>query len=236
MNKNYLLLSLTMIEMSIGCNEDDHDSVVVVTIAEEVRNAYKIGLYAKAMDVKVRHDYDYSDVIYGLREKLALNKDDLKNHPVVRALRDFYWRLDIDPTKVRPSSEALVRRFLTGRIPRINNVVDAGNIASIETLIPIGIYDLATVKGSLILRRAISNEGFVDIKGKVSMLEGKEIVLADDVGIIHVFPHRDALRTSVRDDTNRVLIVGCYLMDNMSVSLARYAVDRTRELIMMSLT
>ncbi|MFN4336915.1 MAG: B3/4 domain-containing protein [Candidatus Nitrosocaldus sp.] len=221
--------------MSIDCNASDHDDVAIA-IAEKVRDTYKIGLYAKAMDVRIRHDYDYSDVIDGLRRRLAvLNKDDLKNHPVVRALRDFYWRLGIDPTKVRPSSEALARRFLTGSIPKINNVVDAGNIASIETLVPIGIYDLAAVKGSLILRRATNNEEFVDITGKVSMLKGNEIVLADDIGVVHVFPHRDALRTSVNDHTSRVLIVGCYIMDGMNASLARYAVDRTIELIMMSL-
>lgn len=216
-------------------DEDDHDSIVTIPIAEDVRDAYRIGLYAKAVDVKITHDHDFSSVIDGLKARLALSKDDLKNHPVVRALRDFYWRLGIDPTKIRPSSEALARRFLSGSIPRINNVVDAGNIASIETLVPIGIYDLARVKGRFVLRRAMSGEEFVDITGKASMLTGREIVLADDAGVIHVFPHRDALRTSVRDDTCRVLIVGCYIMDGMDVSLARHAVDRTIELIMMSL-
>lgn len=213
----------------------DHTSMVSIHISEEVRD-YRVSLYAKAMYVKVRHDYDYSNVMDELKARLTFNKDDLKNHPVVRALRDFYWRLGIDPTKVRPSSEALARRFLMGKMPRINNVVDAGNLASIETLVPIGIYDLAMVKGGLVLRRAISNEEFIDITGKASRLTGKEIVLADEQGVIHVFPHRDALRTSVKDDTSRILVVGCYIMDGMDASLARVAVDRTIELIKASLS
>ncbi|MEO9365640.1 MULTISPECIES: B3/4 domain-containing protein [Candidatus Nitrosocaldus] len=213
----------------------DHTSMVSIHIAEEVRD-YRVSLYAKAMDVKVRHNHDYSNVMDELKARLTLSKDDLKNHPVVRALRDFYWRLGIDPTKVRPSSEALARRFLMGKMPRINNVVDAGNIASIETLVPIGIYDLAMVKGRLVLRRAISNEEFIDITGKASRLTGKEIVLADEQGVIHVFPHRDALRTSVKDYTSRILVVGCYIMDGMDASLARVAVDRTIELIKASLS
>ncbi|MEM4175745.1 MAG: phenylalanine--tRNA ligase beta subunit-related protein, partial [Candidatus Nitrosocaldus sp.] len=184
----------------------------------------------------VRHDHDYSKVMDELRTKLTLSKDDLKNHPVVRALRDFYWRLGIDPTKVRPSSEALARRFLMGKMPRINNVVDAGNIASIETLVPIGIYDLGMVNGMLVLRRAMNNEEFVDITGKASRLTGKEIVLADEQGVMHVFPHRDALRTSVKDYTSRILVVGCYVMDGMDASLAKAAVDRTIELIRASLS
>lgn len=211
------------------------DGSLLITIAEEVRDEYRIGLYARTMNVKIRHDHDFSGVLEGLRARLTMNRDDLKNHPVVRALRDFYWRLGIDPTKVRPSSEALARRFLSGSMPRINNVVDAGNIASIETLVPIGIYDLRKIRGRLTLRRAADREEFVDIRGKVSMLTGKEIVLADDAGVIHVFPHRDALRTSVRDDTERVMIVGCYVMDGMDVSLARHAVERTMELIRQSL-
>jgi len=55
----------------------------------------------------------------------------LKEDPVVRAYRDFYWRLGIDPTKVRPSSEALARRALRGEFPRVSPLVDAGNVASI---------------------------------------------------------------------------------------------------------
>ena len=50
----------------------------------------------------------------------------LKDHPIVRAYRDFYWKLDIDPTKTRPSGEALLRRVLHGdELPRISTVVDA---------------------------------------------------------------------------------------------------------------
>ena len=74
-----------------------------------------------------------------IKAKYTLEK--LREDPVVRAYRDFYWRIGIDPTKTRPSSEALVRRILRGRFPRINPVVDAGNIASARTMVPIGLYD-----------------------------------------------------------------------------------------------
>ena len=45
----------------------------------------------------------------------------LKDNPIVRAYRDFFWSLDIDPTKIRPSGEALLRRILQGKnIPKIS--------------------------------------------------------------------------------------------------------------------
>jgi DNA/RNA-binding domain of Phe-tRNA-synthetase-like protein len=205
---------------------------MMIRVDESIRREYGIALYTTTMIVKVTHDYDIEPLLSELRHRLDLSsKDKIKDNPVVRALRDFYWRLGIDPTKVRPSSEALLRRFLSnGRIPRINNVVDAGNIASIETLVPIGIYDLDKINGSLVLRSALKDERFIDISGNEHVLTGKEIVLADDTGIVHLFPHRDALRTSVKDDTTHILIVGCSV-DGIEYDLARYAVNRTVELI-----
>lgn len=77
----------------------------------------------------------------------ALSLDTLKDHPIIRAYRDFYWRvLGIDPTKQRPAQEALLRRVLRGEpLPRINPVVDAGNAASIKFIVPIGLYDIAKI-------------------------------------------------------------------------------------------
>ncbi len=101
--------------------------------------------------VKVKQDYSLDQYIYELRSRINIDKESLKDNPIIRALRDFYWSIGIDPTKTRPSSEALVRRLLNSNsIPKINNVIDAGNIASIETLIPIGIYDLDKIKGSIV--------------------------------------------------------------------------------------
>jgi phosphoenolpyruvate synthase (EC 2.7.9.2) len=50
--------------------------------------------------------------------RASASLEGLKEDPVVRAYRDFYWRLGIDPTKVRPSSEALARRAFRGECPQ----------------------------------------------------------------------------------------------------------------------
>ncbi|MFN3268498.1 MAG: phenylalanine--tRNA ligase beta subunit-related protein, partial [Zestosphaera sp.] len=86
----------------------------------------------------------FSDVLGNLMRIVSLkhNISTLKDNEVIRAYRNFYWKIGIDPTKTRPSSEALIRRLLRGSFPRLNLVVDAGNIASAETLVPIGIYDI----------------------------------------------------------------------------------------------
>src|SRR5262249_44426003 len=53
--------------------------------------------------------------------------------PGVAETRALFHRLDIDPTKTRPSSEALLRRVLQGKgLPRVNLAVDVCNLCSLE--------------------------------------------------------------------------------------------------------
>jgi DNA/RNA-binding domain of Phe-tRNA-synthetase-like protein len=141
----------------------------------------------------------------------SLTLEGLKDHPVIRAYRDFYWRLGIDPTKTRPSSEALIRRALrSGSIPLINNVVDLGNVASMKTMVPIGIYDLDKAAPPLTLRRAHAGETFYPIGGAPETLSDRDVVLVDSRGVVmHVFPHRDSVHTMVTRETKRILIVAC---------------------------
>lgn len=144
--------------------------------------------------------------IVEIRKKFKL--DLLKDEELARAYRRFYWALGIDPTKVRPSSEALVRRSLRGaEIPKINNVVDAYNLASMETLIPMGAFDLDRIKPPIIMRYSRPREKFVKIGGFGEELVGNELVLADTEKIINIFPHRDSNFTKVTFDTSNVLLI-----------------------------
>ncbi|RLF12767.1 MAG: hypothetical protein DRJ62_01720 [Thermoprotei archaeon] len=159
------------------------------------------------------------------RVKSTLTLEGLREHPIVKAYRSFYWRLGIDPTKTRPSSEALVRRALrTGSIPLINSVVDLGNVASMLTLVPIGIYDLDKVKPPITLRRARVGELFHPIGGGVERLDERSVVLADSEKVMHVFPHRDSTLTMVEDSTRRILVVGCGVK-GVDVEIVRRAID-----------
>ncbi len=174
--------------------------------------AAALGIFISYLEVEgvsvgpTRNGY-MKDAVEELRSKYTLEK--LKEDPVVRAYREFYWRIGIDPTKVRPSSEAMVRRVLKGgSFPRINNVVDAGNVASALTLIPIGLYDLDRVKGSLVLRLARCCEVFHPIGGGEDRMRGGEPVLADEEDILFLYPHRDSRKTMIRTETRRVLILG----------------------------
>lgn len=135
----------------------------------------------------------------------------VKDVPIFRAYRDFFWRIGIDPTKNRPAAEALIRRILAGKLlPSINTLVDAYNLASIKSCISIGAFDVARVKGDLVLRLARKGEEFTGIgMEKPIVLEGNEAVVSDSEKLIAIYPYRDADETKVTEKTRDVLLLIC---------------------------
>lgn len=135
----------------------------------------------------------------------------LREHPNLRAYREFFWRIGIDPTKTRPSAEALIRRILHGNpLPRINTLVDAYNLASIETAISLAAFDEDRLKGQPLMRYAEEGESFLGIgMSHPISLRGGEIIIADSERLIAIYPYRDAEYSKVTEETRNVLILVC---------------------------
>jgi len=128
----------------------------------------------------------------------------------VRAYRDLYWSLGIDPTKTRPAGEALLRRALHGNdIPGISNVVDAYNLASLETIIPLSGFDQDLVSPPLEIRFSTERDEFTGIgMNKPIKFTQRTLLVADTKQILCVYPYRDANRTKINPRTRSVLIIG----------------------------
>jgi DNA/RNA-binding domain of Phe-tRNA-synthetase-like protein len=188
------------------------DDFKVKVESEVIRQYPATGVYGILCKPGKPGLYDFNDIILAEKAKAHVSLNDLKDDPVVAAFRSFYWRIGVDPTKQRPASEALIRRMLQGNsIHSVNYIVDAGNIASIRTRIPIGLYDFEEIKGSLSLSMSKGGEPFVDVSGKRSKTT-EEIVLKDELGVIHLFPHRDCERTKITAATKKVLVLACKVL------------------------
>jgi len=139
------------------------------------------------------------------------NIDDLKDNPVFRSYRDFFWKVKVDPTKTRPASEALVRRILRGSpLPTINTLVDAYNLASVTTTIPFGAFDADKMRGISIMREAKPGEEFLGIgMDKPLQLSGGEAVIQDDDRLVAVYPYRDAEYSKVTTTTRNLMLLTC---------------------------
>ena len=135
----------------------------------------------------------------------------LKDAPVIRMYRDFFWRAGIDPTKVRPASEALIRRVLKGSpLPKINTLVDAYNLSSIKMNIALAAFDAGHIRGSLSMRFARPGEEFLGIgMDKPIVLKGIEPVIADEEKTIAVYPYRDSDATKVTLETRDAIVLVC---------------------------
>lgn len=120
--------------------------------------------------------------------------------------RELYHRTGEDPTKLRPSSEALLRRVLRGEsLYRINALVDTCNLCSLEFLLPIGLYDLGRVAGEVTARLGRAGEGYESLGKGVYSVEGR-LALFDVQGPFGS-PTNDSRRTAITEATRRCLLV-----------------------------
>src|SRR6266404_6000034 len=124
----------------------------------------------------------------------------------ILATRAGYKALGKDPARYRGSAEALLRRLIAGKgMPRINNVVDVINLVSVESRLPIGLYDLAHVEGPIEFRAGRAGETYKGI-GKYD-LNLEELPLFADAQGPHGSPTSDSERTMVTPATKLVLAI-----------------------------
>jgi DNA/RNA-binding domain of Phe-tRNA-synthetase-like protein len=143
-----------------------------------------------------------------LNAPLASAEAAVRMHPPVEtaAVRTMYKRVGLDPTKTRPSSEALLRRVRKGDpLPRINSMVDICNWCSLEFQLPYGLYDAARIDGDVELRLGRPGERYAGIRKDEVHVAGR-IALADAVGVFGN-PTSDSARTMVTTNTAHALLV-----------------------------
>lgn len=138
--------------------------------------------------------------------------------------RALYRRFGIEPTRIRPSSEALLRRLKKGDpFPRINSLVDVANAMSVQLQVPVGLYDLEKVSGEeLVVRLGTAGESYTGI-GKERVNVAGRICIADAVGPCGN-PSADSARTMITTATERAAWI--YFLP-----VTDEEVDRTAELI-----
>ena len=134
--------------------------------------------------------------------RVSETADSIKQHPAIAATREAYRRLGKDPSRYRPSAEALRRRLLRGlELYRIDTLVDLINLVSLRTGYSIGGFDADKIQGTdLCLGVGRAGEPFEGI--------GREglPVFRDAVGGIGT-PTSDNERTKMDVGTRRILAI-----------------------------
>ncbi|MEO6222074.1 MAG: phenylalanine--tRNA ligase beta subunit-related protein [Vicinamibacterales bacterium] len=170
----------------------------------------------------VSHDARLDNPLTEAADRLRLSVD---SADITSSVRSMYKRVGLDPTKHRPSSEALLRRVRRGQpLPRVNSLVDVINWCSVESQLPFGLYDVARIVGPLALRLGRAGESYPGIRKDEVHVEGR-LVLADDEGPFGN-PSSDSERTKVTEATTQALLV-IFAPADVAPGVADQALART---------
>jgi DNA/RNA-binding domain of Phe-tRNA-synthetase-like protein len=182
--------------------------VIDLQIAADVAGRARVGLLVlegvsvRASDTAL--DAEVDGACASLRERYGEGRS--SEVPGAADARTLYKALGIDPTKTRPSNEALLRRALKGEtLYRINTLVDALNLVSLREQLPFGLYDLDRVKPPVVLRKGSAGEGYEGIRKGLVNVEARP-VLVDAEGPFGN-PTSDSARTMITLGTRNALVV-----------------------------
>jgi DNA/RNA-binding domain of Phe-tRNA-synthetase-like protein len=153
--------------------------------------------------------------------------ESLAEAPAIRAVRAMFREWGMDPSKYRPSSEALLRRVVQGKgLYRVSNAVDICNLGSIETGWPYGCYDRTRIREPIVLRHGASREMYEGIGKKMWHLDGRP-VLADPDGPFGS-PISDSTRSMITESAHEILVV-IYAPDGAPDSTLQKAMEQLGE-------
>jgi DNA/RNA-binding domain of Phe-tRNA-synthetase-like protein len=107
----------------------------------------------------------------------------------------------------KPASELLLAMAQSEGLPRIGNLVELNNLASLESAFPISIFDLDLLGRDALVRFGRAGESYVfNNAGHAMELAGLPVVCrASDEAVGNAV--RDSMLTKVRASTQRVLVV-----------------------------
>jgi DNA/RNA-binding domain of Phe-tRNA-synthetase-like protein len=171
------------------------------TLAAELKAIVRPGLLWWSGATVVSHEHRLDPLLAEAEARVRLSPP-----AESAAVRTMYKRVGIDPTKSRPSNEALLRRVRKGDpIPRINSLVDIVNWCSLEFQLPYGLYDLSRIAGPVTVRLGAEGESYAGIR-KDDVNVGGRITVVDSIGAFGN-PTSDSARTMVTTATTEALVV-----------------------------
>src|SRR6266550_3588143 len=177
-----------------------------ISIAKEFEGAARVGIL-EIDGVRVQESpAELKAMLNGLAEEFAKKYKDqpLGEISTVKRIRAIFHRAGLDPTRYRPSSEALLRRAVKAKgLYFINSVVDLVNYSSLKMLWPMGLFDADKLKPPITWRVGKEGETYTGI-GRDQLNLAHFPLLVDQEGPFGS-PISDSMRSRVTEDCKRIL-------------------------------
>ena len=143
-------------------------------------------------------------VVEGVRARYP-DAAEIASSPQIAALRKLFRAVGCDPTRYRPSSEALLRRQVKGaELPAIHPLVDINNCLSAELGVPCCVMREGSFGSHLVLRAGVAGESYESLRGPFN-LESKPL-LVDEIGPVDA-PITGSKRVMVEPSTTTAWLV-----------------------------
>ncbi|MFJ8101351.1 B3/4 domain-containing protein [Lysinibacillus sp. NPDC096212] len=128
--------------------------------------------------------------------------------------RQLWKKLGADPNRYRHSAESLMRRISKQNyLTPLHSGVDLNNFFSLQYEIPVGLYDVAKLKGNIEIALGNEETGYEGLNGRFNAL--KNILNSYDAEGAFGSPFVDSKRTSVSEETTEALHI-FYLRPSLS--------------------
>lgn len=182
-----------------------------ITVSEEIRSRcpeYRgAAVYAEVTNTPFSEGLWQEIEAFTAELRATETTDSIKQQPVIAATREAYKRCGKDPSRYRPSAEALRRRLMRGlELYRIDTLVDLINLVSLRTGHSIGGFDVDKIQGNqLELGIGKADESFEGIGRGPLNIEGLP-VYRDAAGGIGT-PTSDHERTKMDVGTTHILAI-----------------------------
>ncbi|MCD8182759.1 MAG: hypothetical protein LUE99_06365 [Bacteroides sp.] len=182
-----------------------------ITVSEEIKKACPIfkgaAVYAEVTNTLFNEGLWEEIKAFTLELTTTTDPDDIKLQPAIAATREVYKRCGKDPSRYRPSAEALRRRLMRGlALYQIDTLVDLINLVSLRTGYSIGGFDADKIQGTdLELGIGRSGEPFEGIGRGILNIEGLPVYRDREGGI--GTPTSDNERTKMGLETRHILAI-----------------------------
>lgn len=182
-----------------------------ITISEEIKRACPAfkgaAVYAEVANTPFCKELWEEIGVFTQELQASSDTEKSKLQPAIAATREAYKRCGKDPSRYRPSAEALRRRLLRGLdLYQIDTLVDLINLVSLRTGYSIGGFDADKIQGDhLELSIGRAEEPFEGIGRGMLNIEGLP-VYRDETGGIGT-PTSDHERTKMGLETRHILAI-----------------------------
>jgi len=185
--------------------------MIEVKVSEEISSVCPVfaGAAIEAKVINSKYSEGLWKDIHALCEvyRQRFDTTTIKLLPGVEATRRVYRACGKDPSRYRPSSEALIRRVVQGKdLYQIDTLVDLINLASMKFGYSIGGFDADKFVGeTLILGIGRKDEPYEGIGRGILNIEGMPVYRDAEGGV--GTPTSDNERTKIDASTNHLLVI-----------------------------